>query len=318
MAPDLSFIIPARNEARNIERTLQSIHGNLRASSIRYEVFVVDHGSDDRTRELAVGAGATVIDGASARTVGQLRNRGATRAGGEVLVFLDADVSLANDWGERLPAALERLRPPARRITGSEVASPTATSWIQRVWFGVQGKDRSHINTGHLIVPRVLFESLSGFDERLASGEDYEFSQRARQRGATVEPDDRLVAYHHGYPTGIKQFFLREVWHGMGDARWGRDRAISKVGLASRLLLLATGAAVAGFVITRQGWLLALPLALLFAVSLAATLLRRKRRASDTLLILPLYVVYFVARCSSVFVPPFRRTASRSTRASSS
>jgi glycosyltransferase involved in cell wall biosynthesis len=84
---DVTIIVPARNEEKNITRCLKSFPG--------YRVIVVNDGSTDRTVELAQAAGAEVIDAPP------LQNRvmgkpNALAAGGQLatttyILFVDAD-----------------------------------------------------------------------------------------------------------------------------------------------------------------------------------------------------------------------------------
>jgi 4,4'-diaponeurosporenoate glycosyltransferase len=89
----VSVIIPARNEENNLGTLLSSIP---RGDSGAFEVWVVDDASRDGTVEAAKSGGARVIRAprAPAGWVGKnwACHRGALRAAGECLMFLDADV----------------------------------------------------------------------------------------------------------------------------------------------------------------------------------------------------------------------------------
>ena len=76
----LSIIIPAFNEARLIERSLQSVAVSIAAnkkSSFTSEIIVVDNNSTDNTAELAREAGAKVVF-EPINQIGRARNTGAT------------------------------------------------------------------------------------------------------------------------------------------------------------------------------------------------------------------------------------------------
>jgi rSAM/selenodomain-associated transferase 2/rSAM/selenodomain-associated transferase 1 len=88
--PYLSVVIPALNEAANIEAAIQSAHCD------DCEIIVVDGGSKDRTAACAQAAGARVIPAPTGRALQQ--NRGARKAGGKVLLFLHADSRLPDDY----------------------------------------------------------------------------------------------------------------------------------------------------------------------------------------------------------------------------
>jgi 4,4'-diaponeurosporenoate glycosyltransferase len=94
----VSIIIPARNEAGNIARLL----GSLEDQSLHPgEIIVVDDHSEDGTAAVAEKSGCTLIrsKGIPAGWLGKPWAcwQGAQRAGGEFLLFLDADVFLTSD-----------------------------------------------------------------------------------------------------------------------------------------------------------------------------------------------------------------------------
>lgn len=91
-AKSLSIIIPARNEAENLPKLLQSISDQ----SVRpREVLVVDDGSTDQSATLALEFGARVVasaalpDGWRGKT--WACHQGAQCANGDLLIFMDAD-----------------------------------------------------------------------------------------------------------------------------------------------------------------------------------------------------------------------------------
>ena len=99
----LSIIIPARNEAHNLPKLLESITSQPIKPR---EVLVVDDGSSDGTADVARRFGAGVVippplpDGWRGKT--WACHQGAMRASGEQLIFMDADT-----WFE--PGGLGRV-----------------------------------------------------------------------------------------------------------------------------------------------------------------------------------------------------------------
>ena len=85
--PAISIILPARNEAEGLRRTLPAI----RAALPDAEVIVVDDGSTDATPSVATEAGARVLSSPYGMGNGAAIKRGARAASGEILVFMDAD-----------------------------------------------------------------------------------------------------------------------------------------------------------------------------------------------------------------------------------
>lgn len=88
----LSFVIPAWNEERLIGKTINAIRSS--AKSHEFEIIVADDASDDRTAELAVSLGATLVR-CNNRQIGPTRNNGAAVATGDLLIFVDADTIIS-------------------------------------------------------------------------------------------------------------------------------------------------------------------------------------------------------------------------------
>jgi hypothetical protein len=216
--PLLSFVIPALNEEVHLPQLLASIR-QFCPCSIPYEVVVVDNGSFDRTVEIARTWGARVID-ESGSSLGSMRNEGARRARGQVVVFLDADVRLTASWARFVGDRLARVLSNPKAVSGSRCEGPDGSNWIARAWTDLPSRtsNTSHIGTGHMIVERRAFLDVGGFDQNLPSGEDYEFCRRAQRIGYLLEPDSRLKVVHARPPQSLGQFVRRELWHGSGDS----------------------------------------------------------------------------------------------------
>jgi len=110
---ELSFVLPAYNEADSIEGALSSLEHAVKASRLRYEVVVVDDGSVDLTRVRAVRYGNR---NGHVRVIGYDRNvgkgyavkRGFMQAVGDAVVFVDSDLEVDLDRVASYVEALER------------------------------------------------------------------------------------------------------------------------------------------------------------------------------------------------------------------
>ncbi len=94
----VSAIIPAYNE----EKTIRSVIETAKKSNYIYEIIVVDDGSVDKTRELALEAGAKVVTHRKNMGKGRAIKTGISKSSGDILVFLDADIN----WKHRKIEAL--------------------------------------------------------------------------------------------------------------------------------------------------------------------------------------------------------------------
>jgi glycosyltransferase involved in cell wall biosynthesis len=231
---DLSVVIPAFNEERFIADTVNSITSRVPP---RYgcEVIVVDHGSTDRTVDLARSAGATVIDGSGVKTIAALRNLGVGQATGRILVFIDADITLTPAWTDNIGGVVESLDREPRQICGSHPGMPETASPLVRRWFEPKAMEvaPTHIGSCHLIITRSLFAEIGGFPEDQETSEEFLLCHRARKAGARIVGVPALAITHHGAPRTLGEFMKSETWHGRGD--WNSVSSI----LSSRVALLS-------------------------------------------------------------------------------
>ena len=124
----ISVVLPAKNESGGLRGTLAA----LRALLPDAEVIVVDDGSTDNTALVASEAGGRVLSSPYSMGNGAAIKRGARAAGGEVIVFMDAD-------GQHDPAHIPRLL--ARLEEGYDMVVGA------RDWSGQAGMSRGLANT---------------------------------------------------------------------------------------------------------------------------------------------------------------------------
>lgn len=132
MAPRISVVIPAYNEARRLGPTLERVATWLDAHEASWEVIVADDGSRDATAAIADEA---AVRWPNVRRVSLPRNRGkgaAVRAGmlaatGDLALFCDADLATPIEELTKLEAAMA-ASPGAAIAIGSRAL---ATSQIE-------------------------------------------------------------------------------------------------------------------------------------------------------------------------------------------
>ena len=98
----LSVVLPAKNEAEGLRRTLPA----LRAEMPDAQIIVVDDGSTDATAQVALAHGAEVLSAPYSMGNGAAIKRGARAARGEILVFMDAD---GQHDPRQIPLLLQKL-----------------------------------------------------------------------------------------------------------------------------------------------------------------------------------------------------------------
>lgn len=206
-APLLSVIVPARNEAANIGRCVQSI---LQSGYPALEVIVIDDHSTDATLALAreAGAGDARLHLATAPELpsGWLGKQwacaqGASLAHGEVLCFTDADTVHAPDLHARSVGALLTRRADLLSVAGTQELGTFWERLIQPQIFailfarygGTEAVSNARrpedviANGQYLLFRRAAYEALGGHASvRDKVAEDLGLAMRAKRRGMRV------------------------------------------------------------------------------------------------------------------------------------
>jgi glycosyltransferase involved in cell wall biosynthesis len=223
--PDVSVIIPTRNRAESLRRTLEALaHQTLQPSN--FEVIAAPNDCSDDTaamvRALATPYHLRMIESPVAGTA-LARNSGALIARGNVLVFLDDDIqpqpgflaahALCHEQSPNV-VAQGHLLPPldvgtdlfARRLRDFDLALAAA----QAQTGGVSWR---HLSGGNVSVPKRLFEQIGGFDASIGAygGEDYEFGYRAQRNGAHLVFLDDASGYSYRYENTSVALYLRKL-----------------------------------------------------------------------------------------------------------
>ena len=217
--PNVSFVIPVKNDARRLRNCLASIRRNQFAPAA-VEIIVADNGSTDATPDVARAAGARVFSWPGLR-VSELRNRGAAEARGGILAFVDADHEIASGW---MTAAVEALSPDRIGAAGALYTAPNPGTWVQRLYGALRGRTRGSsdvlwLGSGNVAVKRSAFEAVGGFDASLEACEDVDFCQRLRAAGWRIVGDERLESVHLGDPPTLAALFRAERWRGRDNLR---------------------------------------------------------------------------------------------------
>jgi GT2 family glycosyltransferase len=180
------------------------------------EVVLSDDGSTDgAVDQLAPGLrrAVQVVRSDVNRGRGPARNRGVAAATGDVVVFVDADVTVHPDALQELAAAFD-ARPSLVAVIGSYDDRPShpavVSSYRNLLHHHVhhtRGDTATHFWTGLGAVRRDRFDALGGFDEdRWARDmEDVEFGHRLVDAGHTIEVHPQVSGTHH------KRFTLRSM-----------------------------------------------------------------------------------------------------------
>jgi hypothetical protein len=128
--PQVSVVIPCLNEAQSIETCVRSAFAILDEHGIDGEVIVADNDSDDGSGDLAMGAGATVVQ-EPRRGYGSAYLAGFSAARGKYIITADADETY--DFAE-IPRFVAALEDGADMVIGNRMNKivPGAMPWLHR------------------------------------------------------------------------------------------------------------------------------------------------------------------------------------------
>lgn len=87
----ISLIIPAYNEENTIGNVLSDVISVMDNTNMPYEIIVVDDGSTDTTRQVALKYKAQVLSNGRNRGKGYAIRRGFQHAQGDIIVTIDSD-----------------------------------------------------------------------------------------------------------------------------------------------------------------------------------------------------------------------------------
>ena len=212
---DVSILIPVFNQFHFTQACLVSIQEHQGAE--RFEVIVVDDCSTDATPE-AISQLPGVIYLRNETNSGFIAscNRGAEKARGKYLVFLNNDTLVKAGW---LKALLDTFaEQPGTGIVGAKLLYPDGR--LQEaggiIWQDASGwnygkfddpekpeynylREVDYCSAAALVIPKALFESVGGFDASYAPAyyEDTDLAFKVRQAGYKVlyQPLSEVIHY---------------------------------------------------------------------------------------------------------------------------
>lgn len=295
-SPEISIIVPVRNEAARIGDLLDQLLRQTYPSE-RYEIIVVDGRSTDatcevvRARAMQSNVSIRVVDNSGIRSSAG-RNAGVAVATGEIVLFIDghceipsrdllADtVRIMESTGASClcrPQPLVAFHPKGIGKIVAEVRASSLGHGRDSLIYDMVHTGFVHPASSGATYRREIFDRIGNYDENFDACEDVEFNTRVAALGYQAYTDPRLAVYYEprGSFTGLFQQMMR---YGVGRVRLARKHPQSAsifqwVPAALVAFAIAAGISVLGGGLTGNWWvtLCAAPFALFLLLTFAAS-----------------------------------------------
>ncbi len=227
----ISFIVPIRNEAHFISKTIKSLLNQK--TKIDFEILIVDGLSIDGTREIIKDfqnnySNIFLIDNPK-KIVPVGFNKAISIAKGEIIIRVDGHATIKTNYIEQCLIAFEKtgadcvggaIRNYSKGIFGNSI------NIAQSSYFGTGGAAfRKKIDKGKYVgtlafgaYKRYVFNEIGGYDEELIRNQDDEFNMRLIQNKGTIWMDPNIQSTYYPRSTLMK-FFMQYLQYGFFKIR---------------------------------------------------------------------------------------------------
>lgn len=230
-----SIIIPTYNRAKELDMLLHSLEP-FNAD----EILIIDNSSTDETKEIVAQHqsynSSIRFFQIEERSIPKARNHGVHQARGDVIIFVDSDMTITGvDW---LNSLVSPLREGESGIAFGRVlvANRTFTQRWAKASRGLSMPDYGDkpfevttdnletfpMGMGNTAVKKKVFDTIGEFDVNLKVGEDVDFCRRAIKHFKFAHVPSALAIHHHrstipslinhGFNMGYFDTVLREKY----------------------------------------------------------------------------------------------------------
>jgi serine acetyltransferase/GT2 family glycosyltransferase len=229
----LSVVVATYNRVPSLQRLLDQL-GKQTLTPKSFEVVVVDDGSaepvppqlDASRWPFSLTAVRQPNGGAAAA-----RHRGVLEAKGEILVIIDDDMQVPEDF---LSQHLSMHEAGRRTVVLGRIRSDPALSempvferWhahmldlmAEEFRAGTQRPLGNHLYTGNVSMPREDYLAVGGFDSSLKNYEDAELGLRLEKRGLDFKFSENAYVLHGSDHTSLEKWRRRASHYGVCEWR---------------------------------------------------------------------------------------------------
>jgi glycosyltransferase involved in cell wall biosynthesis len=226
---DVSFIIPTHNRSGSLKKMLEGLERQS-YSSQNFEVIVVADGCKDDTaemvRSLATGFQLKLCE-LPGLGPGAARNTGALVATGKLLIFVDDDMEVCNDF---IVQHLSKHTHENCVVIGycplNLESKASLYRKVMREWWELKFNNlrkKGHrftyedLTSGNFSISSHLFKKLKGFNTVFPCRDDYELGYRLIEAGAEFCFASNAKSLHNDKVTDLRRSLLRKKAEARAD-----------------------------------------------------------------------------------------------------
>jgi len=215
----VSIIVPVYNEEKTITDCLESLKKQTYKD---FEIIIVDDGSSDKTLEVLKKSGIKFYQQEHLGP-GAARNLGAKHAKGEILVFVDADMTFDKNFIRKLIDPIIKVKAIgtfSKEELVANVGNPWADCWsINEGWPVGRRHPKNYPNKQPVFraILKKEFERVGGFNSSIGYTDDWTLT---RKLGVQAVNAPGAVFYHQN-PSSLKEVYNQSRWIGKNEFRTG-------------------------------------------------------------------------------------------------
>lgn len=217
----ISVIIPVYNEEKDILECLESLDSQR---GVKFEVLIVDDGSTDKTKKIIKKFKPTNykinLINQNHKGAGMARNKGAIKAKGNILIFVDADMTFDSYFLKKLTTPIIKGHTKGTN-SHEEFVSNWDNVWA-RCWNYNEnraGKKRNGGTSEHKVFRAILkseFNKVGGFSKG-GYTDDWSLSQKLGYKPTNAKG----AIFYHKNPSSLSEIFNHAKWVGKREYKLG-------------------------------------------------------------------------------------------------
>lgn len=221
----ISFIVPVFNSEKTIQRCIESIRTQELPQNWKMEILVIDNNSSDRSIQILNQFIEIKVLNEKEQSPSAARNKGLKESSGELIAFIDSDVSLSTKWalqsiskitsgpyaggqGKVIPIG----KGPLQKIRYSSTKYFTNNSF-NYLYTVFQNIFSPAINSSAAIYKKEWLNNVGGFNTALSRLEDRDLATRIYLAGGILCEigSDAYVSYSNN----VFDYYFRYLHNGL-------------------------------------------------------------------------------------------------------